>query len=399
MPVDFWKLTGRSARLFLALGLAFSGRGAGATAVVPIPPDSLLAARPAAGQVAPPTDTAATWPIAQAAPGAVADTTRPAAPPRRSRTSDYPVAPDETWHYERPRPFRWLLHIGRDLKQFPGYAFKKENTGTFVGLTLSSVALWAADPYILDWSQDVGKQLGLSPKSTQQNLFRIPFRIGSANLPLEFNAPDNLNSVFYFLGDGYTHASVAVGFLAYGLIKRDNRAAQTASQLGTAILSTGVIVQALKRSTGRQSPYVATSDRGEWHLLPSYSRYQSFVPNYDAFPTGHLATAMATVTVIADNYPEKHFIRPVGYGLMGLLGYSMLNNGVHWASDYPLGIAIGYAFAKVAVYNGRTRVAAPGAGNGTGWVAPPRRPSLWERAQLSPYVAGPFAGVSATWRW
>ena len=143
---------------------------------------------------------------------------------------------------------------------------------------------------------------------------------------------------------------------------------------------------------------MATSDRGEWHLFPSFSRYQSFVPNYDAFPTGHLATAMATVTVVADNYPEKHFIRPVGYGLMGLLGYAMLNNGVHYASDYPLGIAIGYAFAKIAVRNGRTRVAEPGTSNGTGWVAPPRRPSLWQRAQLSPYVAGPFTGVSATWR-
>jgi len=368
----------------------------GATArPAPAPADSLLVATPAALP-----DTAAAQTAAQTPAVAPADTTRPA--PRRPRTSTYTVAPGETWYYERPRPFRWLLHIGRDLGQFPRYTFNKENTGTFVGLTLSSLALWAADPYILDWSQDVGKQLGLSPKSTQQNVFRIPFRIGSANLPLEFNAPDNLNSVFYFLGDGYTHASVAVGFLTYGLIKRDNRAAQTASQLGTAILSTGVIVQAIKRLTGRQSPYVATSDRGEWHLFPSFSRYQSFVPNYDAFPTGHLATAMATVTVVADNYPEKHFIRPVGYGLMGLLGYAMLNNGVHWASDYPLGIAIGYAFAKIAVRNGRTRVAeseAIPAGNGTGWVVPPRRPSLWQRAQLSPYVAGPFTGVSATWRW
>jgi hypothetical protein len=77
------------------------------------------------------------------------------------------------------------------------------------------------------------------------------------------------------------------------------------------------------------------------------------VPNHDAFPTGHLATAMATVTVIAQNYPEKRYIKPVGYSLMTLLGFSMLNNGVHWISDYPLGIAMGYVFAKVAVQHGR----------------------------------------------
>ena len=390
MGIDFVKDIGRPQRLFLALALMLHAALAPAAPpltprLAPGPADSLAQTTPAPGT------------HAQALPPA--DTARPAPPaPRRTRRSNYSVAPGETWHYERPRPFRWLLRVPRDLGQAPGYVFRRENTGTFVGLGLSSAALWAADPYLLDWSQDVGKQLGLSPKSTQQNLFRIPFRLGSANLPLEFNAPDNLNSVFYFLGDGYTHASVAVGFLAYGLMKRDNRAAQTASQLGTAILSTGVIVQALKRSTGRQSPYVATSDRGEWHLLPAYSTYQSFVPNYDAFPTGHLATAMATVTVIADNYPEKHFIRPLGYGLMGLLGYSMLNNGVHWASDYPLGIAIGYAFAKIAVRNGRTRVAEPA--GATGLIITPQRPLPgWQRAQLAPYVAGPFAGVSATWRW
>ena len=30
----------------------------------------------------------------------------------------------------------------------------------------------------------------------------------------------------------------------------------------------------------------------------------------------------------------------------------MLNNGVHWFSDYPLSITMGYAFAKIAVTRG-----------------------------------------------
>ena len=33
----------------------------------------------------------------------------------------------------------------------------------------------------------------------------------------------------------------------------------------------------------------------------------------------------------------------------------MLNNGVHWASDYPLGIWLGYAFGKMAVRKGRQK--------------------------------------------
>ncbi|WP_201982838.1 phosphatase PAP2 family protein [Hymenobacter rubidus] len=321
----------------------------------------------------------------------------------QGRISTYTVAPGVTWYYPKPKPFAWAYHIPRDLGQFPGYAFRKENKDTFIGLAVGSLALWVADQAIIDWSQDVGKQLGLKAASTQRTLIHIPFHVGSANLPFEFNVPDNLNSTFYFLGDGWTHLTVASSFWIYGGIKKDNRALQTSSQLGEAIFSTGLVVQTLKRLTGRQSPYVATQDRGEWHLFPSYNRYQSFVPNYDAFPTGHLATAMATVTVIAENYPEYHFIRPVGYGLMGLLGYAMLNNGVHWASDYPVGIALGYAFAKIAVRNGRTRVeeapADPASVHGTGLQHLPRPKPWFRRGQLAPYAYGPFTGASWSLRW
>lgn len=312
------------------------------------------------------------------------------------RISDYTVAPGVTWHYDKPRPFRWLLHIPRDYGQFPSYALRKENTNTFLGLATGSVVLWVADQAILNGAQQFGRFLNLRAESTQKSLIYIPFHVGTANLPFEFNVPDNLNSTFYYLGDGWTHLTVATSFWVYGGLRKDNRALQTSSQLGEAILSTGLVVQALKRLTGRQSPYVATKERGEWHLFPSYNRYQHFVPNYDAFPTGHLATAMATVTVIAENYPEHRFIRPLGYSLMGLLGYSMLNNGVHWASDYPIGIALGYAFAKIAVRNGRTRVEPPlDPAHGTG-LAPPRRPQPWYRqGRFAPYTYGPFTG--ATW--
>lgn len=384
--------TCRFRQLLAPLGLSLT---LGSALAAPVPSDTLRTPAPADTSAAP----VATAPRSPRPAPVASPDSLPHIHPRdaNGRITDYTVAPGVTWHYEKTKPFRWALHIPRDLGQFPGYAFRRENTGTFVGLAVSSVALWVADQAIIDWSQDVGKQLGLTPKSTQRTLFRVPFHIGSANLPFEFNVPDNLNSTFYYLGDGWTHLTIASSFWIYGGIKKDNRALQTSSQLGEAIFSTGLVVQALKRLTGRQSPYVATKDRGEWHLFPSYNTYQNFVPNYDAFPTGHLATAMATVTVIAENYPEYHFIRPVGYSLMGLLGYSMLNNGVHWASDYPVGIALGYAFAKIAVRNGRTRVVAPAdstAPSGTGFRVLPRPKPWYRRGQLAPYTYGPFTGAS-----
>jgi hypothetical protein len=325
---------------------------------------------------------------------APADSTTP--PPHRARRTDYTVAPGLTWHYEQPGQFRWLTHIPRDLGSFPGY-FRQDNIPAFVGIAASSAALWAIDEPILHAAQQLGRTMHLDATSTQKTLVYIPIHLGNSKVPLEFNVPDNLNSAFYYLGDGWTHLTIASSFMAYGWFKHDNRAAQTATQLGEAILSTGVVVQTLKRVTGRQSPFRANRKRGDWDLLPAYTTYQDNVSNFDAFPTGHLATAMATVTVIAENYPEYHFIRPVGYSLMGLLGYAMLNNGVHWASDYPLGIALGYGFAKLAVRHGRTRVVAPPA-DGVGWQPLPRPRPWYRRGELAPFSYGPFTGGSLTWQ-
>ena len=88
-------------------------------------------------------------------------------------------------------------------------------------------------------------------------------------------------------------------------------------------------------------------------MFPNQFAYAKNVPNYDAFPSGHLATAMATFTVISENYPEYRFIKPLGYTLLTALSFAMLNNGVHWISDYPLSLAMGYAFAKISIAHDR----------------------------------------------
>ncbi len=40
--------------------------------------------------------------------------------------------------------------------------------------------------------------------------------------------------------------------------------------------------------------------------------------------------------------------------MIGLIGLAMMNNGVHWLSDYPLALAIGYAYGKIATSRGKT---------------------------------------------
>ena len=61
-------------------------------------------------------------------------------------------------------------------------------------------------------------------------------------------------------------------------------------------------------------------------------------------------TATLTFTVLAEQYPE--YQRPIYYvggAYLTILGLQMINIGVHWASDYPLGIAMGYLIGKSAV--------------------------------------------------
>ena len=155
----------------------------------------------------------------------------------------------------------------------------------------------------------------------------------------------------YYIGDGLVQAPILGGFWSYGQINNDMRAISTSHQIAEALLTTGITVQLLKRSFGRQAPFTATKSGGEWNAFPGFNEYNSHVPHYDAMPSGHLATVMATTTVIAGNYPEKKFIWPVGITAMSLLGFGMLANGVHWASDYPLGLAIGYTAGSIALRN------------------------------------------------
>ncbi|MDD8019201.1 MAG: phosphatase PAP2 family protein [Bacteroidota bacterium] len=150
-----------------------------------------------------------------------------------------------------------------------------------------------------------------------------------------------------FMGQGWFQFGIAGAFAIHGFVADNNKSLQTASQTVEVILTCGAVIQLLKHVTGRETPILATSWSGKWVLFPNQIDYIKHVPKYDAFPTGHLATATATLTVIMDNYPEATWIPYIGYPAIACIGVAMVGQGIHWVSDYPLGIAIGYSFAKV----------------------------------------------------
>jgi membrane-associated phospholipid phosphatase len=163
-------------------------------------------------------------------------------------------------------------------------------------------------------------------------------------------AAKNLSDFCANIGDGTTQFAVAGTLGAYGLIFNDQRALRTGSQIVQAVLASGAVIQVLKHLTGRESPFVRSTPFGVWKILPNQIDYHRSVPYFDAYPSGHICTSIATVIVVAENYPDVKWIRPVGYTFTTLVGLGMLSNGIHWVSDYPLGLFIGYYFGMLAAH-------------------------------------------------
>jgi len=151
-----------------------------------------------------------------------------------------------------------------------------------------------------------------------------------------------------FTGDGRFQFGLVGGFAAYGFAFNDTRALRTASETTEAILACGGVVQLLKHITGRESPFCSTKRTGNWDFFPNQIKYSKHVPHYDAFPSGHLATATTTLIVIAENYSELTWLKPIGYVALGAISSSLVAYGIHWWSDFPLAFALGYSFGEIA---------------------------------------------------
>lgn len=156
-----------------------------------------------------------------------------------------------------------------------------------------------------------------------------------------------ISDAFVSVGDGKFQFGLAIGFGVYGVVFSDSKALKTASQVTEVILACGGVVQLLKHLTGRESPFVATTRTGEWDLFPNQIEYHKHVPHYDAFPSGHIATAMATMIVISENYPNQKWIQYIGYPAVALVGIGLTTTSIHWVSDFPLGLALGYSFGML----------------------------------------------------
>ncbi len=263
----------------------------------------------------------------------------------------YNVGNGKVLSYPKPKLFGFITHLPKDAAGIVTTSFKKEAIKPWLIVAGSTAILLLADEAVMDGVHNFSNSINLSPDEEYKNLISV--RIGSEDVRI-LKAPKNINTALYQLGQGFPSLLIGAGLLTYGKINNDYRAMSTASQLAESFILMGVGTQLLKRISGRETPGHATVRGGKWRPFPSFSNYQNNTPIYDAFPSGHLATLMSTVTVFTENYPEKKWIKPTGYVITGLVGYAMINTDVHWISDYPLAIALGYLCAKQVAKSNRS---------------------------------------------
>ena len=244
--------------------------------------------------------------------------------------------------YSKPRLFEFITRVPKDFIDINKDFVAKDHAYYLGGAVASTLILLPFDQKLVDNSRELGEKWGMSADNNYNKvggLIKVPKDIGAG---------------LYLIGNGSTVVLLGIGFAAYGLIKNDYRAQATASGLMESLILSGVFSQTIKRITGRESPFIAIENGnsgGHWTLFPSFSAFANNTSRYDAMPSGHLTTFMSAITVIADNYPDAVWIKPLGYTLAGALAFQMMQSQVHWASDYPLALLMGYFIGKTISKN------------------------------------------------
>ena len=239
--------------------------------------------------------------------------------------------------YKKPTTWNLFQYVPKDIVQFGKFSIQKENLKWDAIALGSTLALLPFDQKIMSHVGNFGHRMGNWDKDA---------RFGKVAGLLTI-IPKNIPSAVYYVGNGGTTLLLSGMFYVVGKIGKDNyRALNTSNELVESLFSVGILDQTIKRISGRETPIQQTQSGGEWDPFPSFIAFQSHTPQYDSMPSGHMSTFIATVTIIATNYPEYKWITPVGYSLASVLAFNMLSGKVHWASDYPIAFFMEYVMGK-----------------------------------------------------
>ena len=128
----------------------------------------------------------------------------------------------------------------------------------------------------------------------------------------------------------------------YALIQKDEPLLKEAVYIGTSVIEALGITMAMKYTFDRQRPY---------EKYPNLIHPVSTEPD-PSFPSGHTAAAFSLATSLSLTYPKWYVIAPSALWACGV-GYSRINQGVHYPSDVLTGAVIGTGCAFLNIYINR----------------------------------------------
>jgi membrane-associated phospholipid phosphatase len=158
-----------------------------------------------------------------------------------------------------------------------------------------------------------------------------------------------------FGGNWGVYSVIATGLI--GAVSKNKKAVQTSLLATQAMITSGVWVNMIKIFTGRERPIAdysfSKSEGGKWYgpfaMYDQDLAIRKPVSAFDAFPSGHTATAFSIATVFASQYKDKPAIPIICYSAATLVAISRLTEHQHWASDVFVGGLMGYLCGKQVV--------------------------------------------------
>lgn len=140
----------------------------------------------------------------------------------------------------------------------------------------------------------------------------------------------------------YLTIGLPVGMALYGGITKNKPLLADAIYIGTSVIEAVAITSAIKVMVKRERPYERYPDR-----VHPYSTESSY-----SFPSSHTAAAFSVATSLSIRYPKWYVIAPSALWACSV-GFSRMNEGVHYPSDVIAGAAIGAGCAVMNVYINR----------------------------------------------
>lgn len=157
-------------------------------------------------------------------------------------------------------------------------------------------------------------------------------------------------------GGNYGLISLAA-FAGYSIFFNDKKAMETSYLAFESFLTSSIWVVGIKWIAGRQRPSAQEESQsakgGQWYGPVAYIRSnpKKSITNFDAFPSGHTATAFSIATVIAKQYDETLVVPVLSYAAASIVGITRIAESTHWASDVFVGAVIGYLTATQIVHD------------------------------------------------